>query len=210
MLRKYEPSVEMMSDSIREFPWDNKNAYAQFLAQTYYYICHSTRLLAASAARFSQEDQSLHKRFLKHTDEENSHELLALRDLQKLGYKIEDFPELAQTKTLYEIQYYKIEHHDPAALMGYILALETMAGQDFKWLKDKVTGLYGKECAKFVQVHADEDPDHIEKAVQVIKSLKTPRLPGIDINIEQTAICYTDMLKAAKAAALKATLKKVA
>ncbi len=210
MLRKYESSVEMMSESIREFPWDNKLAYAQFLAQTYYYICHSTRLLAASAARFSQEDQSLHKRFLKHTDEENSHELLALRDLQKLGYKIEDFPELAQTKTLYEIQYYKIEHHDPAALMGYILALETMAGQDFKWLKDKVTGLYGKECAKFVQVHADEDPDHIEKAVLVIKGLTPPRLPGIDINIEQTAICYTDMLKAAKAVALKATLKKVA
>lgn len=210
MLRKYESSVEMMSESIREFPWDNKLAYAQFLAQTYYYICHSTRLLAASAARFSQEDQSFHKRFLKHTDEENSHELLALRDLQKLGYKIEDFPELAQTKTLYEIQYYKIEHQDPIALMGYILALETMAGQDFKWLKDKVTGLYGKECAKFVQVHADEDPDHIEKAVQVIKSLKAARLPGIDINIEQTALCYSDMLKASKASALKATLKRAA
>ncbi len=210
MLRKYESSVEMMSQATREYPWDNKHAYAQFLAQTYYYICHSTRLLAASAARFSQEDQGLHKRFLKHTDEENSHELLALRDLQKLGFKIEDFPELAQTKTLYEIQYFKIEHQDPAALMGYILALETMAGEDFKWLKDKVTGLYGKETAKFVQVHADEDPDHIEKAVQVIKSLKTIRLPGIDINIEQTAICYTDMLKASKAAALKATLSNAA
>lgn len=210
MLPSYKSSVAFMTEGIRSYPWDNKEAYAQFLAQTYYYICHSTRLLAASAARFSQEDQSMHKRFLKHTDEENSHELLALRDLQKLGLKLQDYPELAQTKTLYEVQYFKIEHHDPADLMGYILALETMAGHDFPWLKEKLTGLYGKECAKFVQVHADEDPDHIEKAVKVIESLKSHRLPEININIEQTAICYVAMLDACKEKALRKTLKKVA
>lgn len=210
MLPSYKASVAMMNEGIRNFPWDNKYAYAQFLAQTYYYICHSTRLLAASAARFSQADQSMHKRFLKHTDEENSHELLALRDLQKLGFKLQDFPEIAQTKTLYEIQYFKIEHCDPAALLGYILALETMAGEDFPWLKEKTTGLYGKECAKFIQVHADEDPDHIEKALKVIEGLDKGRLGPIDINIEQTAICYVDMLNACKAKALKHTLKKAA
>lgn len=210
MLHKYDLSVSSMSQSIREFPWDNKWAYANFLAQTYYYVCHSTRLLAASAARFSQEDQSLHRRFLKHTDEENSHELLALRDLQKLGFKIQDFPELAQTKTLYEIQYYKIEHCDPAALMGYILALETLAGNDFKWLKEKVTSLYGKECAKFIQVHADEDPDHIEKALAVIESLRSHRLEAIDYNIEQTAICYGNMLIASAVNAKIRSNKKAA
>jgi pyrroloquinoline quinone (PQQ) biosynthesis protein C len=210
MLPNYKSSVASMSEVIRTFPWDNKYAYAQFLAQTYYYISHSTRLLAASAARFSQADQSMHKRFLKHTDEENSHELLALRDLQKLGFKIQDFPELPQTKTLYEIQYCKIEHCDPAALMGYILALETMAGHDFSWLKEKATGLYGKECAKFIQVHADEDPDHIEKALKVIQGLSSERLDLIDMNIEQTALCYGDMLNACKARALKQTIRKAA
>lgn len=196
MLPSYESSVALMSKSIREFPWENKLAYGQFLAQTYYYVCHSTRLLCASAALFTQEDQSLHRRFIKHMDEENSHELLALRDLQKLGYKIEDFPELPQTRTLYEIQYYKVEHNDPTALMGYILALETMAGNDFKWLKEKLTGLYGKECAKFVQVHADDDPDHIEKAVELVQGLKKERLNAIDVNIVQTGLYYSEMLKA--------------
>jgi uncharacterized ferritin-like protein (DUF455 family) len=196
MLPSYEKYVKNMSSQVRSYPWENKDAYAEFLAQTYYYICHSTRLLAASAARFSQADQGMHKRFLKHTDEENSHELLALRDLQKLGYKLTDFPELAQTKTLYEVQYTKIEHNDPAALMGYILALETMAGNDFKWLKDKLTGLYGAACVKFVQVHADEDPDHIDKALEVIHSLNPSRLPEIDINIQQTSLCYNSMLLA--------------
>ena len=196
MLPNYKSSVATMSKSIRTFPWENKLAYANFLAQTYYYVCHSTRLLCASAAIFSQEDQHLHKRFIKHMDEENSHELLALRDLQRLGYKIEDFPEMAQTRTMYEIQYYKIEHVDPVALMGYILALETMAGEDFKWLKEKLTGLYGKDCVRFVQVHADDDPDHIEKAVEVVKGLKESRLHEIDLNIVQTGLYYPAMLDA--------------
>lgn len=210
MLPSYKKSVASMSDAIRNFPWENKKAYAEYLAQTYYYVCHSTRLLAASAARFSQEDQGLHKRFLKHTDEENSHELLAMRDLQKLGFNIKDFPELAQTKTLYEIQYYKIEHCDPAALMGYIVALETMAGNDFKWLKEKTSAIYGTECVKFIQVHADEDPDHIEKALKVINGLKKERLGEININIEQTAICYNDMLSACVARSISVPIKKAA
>lgn len=168
MLSKYEDSAASMSAAIRSFPWENKIAYAQFLAQTYYYVCHSTRLLAASAARFTQVDQNMHRRFLKHTEEENSHELLALRDLQKLGFQIKDFPETIHTKALYEVQYYKVEHIDPASLMGYILALETLAGTDFVWLKEKLTAIYGKECVKFVQVHADEDPDHIENKCRTI------------------------------------------
>lgn len=199
MLPSYKISMTSMSIALRNYPWNNKRAYAEYLAQTYYYVSHSTRLLAASAARFSLEDQGLHKRFLKHTDEENSHELLALRDLQKLGYSISDFPELASTKTLYEIQYCKIEHTDPAALMGYILALETLAGNDLGWLKDKITGLYGIDCAKFIQVHADEDPDHIEKALKVIEGLRPDRLGDININIEQTAHCYNEMLIACRA-----------
>jgi hypothetical protein len=197
MLPNYKQSMEEMKEAIRSYPWENKVYYAEFLAQTYYYICHSTRLLAASASRFSQEDQGLHKRFLKHTDEENSHELLALRDLQKLGFKIQNFTQLAQTRNLYEVQYYKIEHQDPAALLGYILALETLAS-DWKWLKEKLTGLYGASCVKFVQVHADEDPDHIEKALEQISSLPHNRLELIDINVEQTAVCYIDMLLACK------------
>lgn len=210
MLPNYHSAVAKMSKAIRNYPWENKEAYAQFLAQTYYYICHSTRLLAASASRFSQLDQSMHRRFLKHTDEENSHELLALRDLQKLGYSIQDFPEMPETSSLYEIQYYKIEHIDPAALMGYILALESMAGADFPWLKERTVGLWGKECAKFIQVHADEDPDHIEKAMQVIEGLKRDRLPAINHNIEQTALCYINMLEACATAASIVKVKKAA
>lgn len=207
----YKSSIDLMIKSLNEYPWDNKLAYAEFLAQTYYYIRHSTRLLAASAARFSQEDQAMHKRFMKHSDEENSHELLAVRDLQKLGYKIEDFVELPQTRAFYEVQYYKIEHWDPAALLGYILALEVTATH-LAPIEKKLSGLYGKECVKLIQVHSDEDPDHVEKALKSISALKDERVAQIQINIEQSAILYAYMIEAVKAKALLMTrpLKKAA
>lgn len=208
MLPSYKPTVANMTECIREYPWDNKEAYAWFLSQTYYYVCHSVRLLCASAALFKQEEQHFHRRFISHMSEENSHELLALRDLQKLGYKIEDFPELAPTKTMYEIQYYKIEHIDPINLMGYILVLETMAGHDFKWLNQEVTGLYGKECAKFIRVHAEEDEDHIEKALKVVEGLSPERLTQINIAMEQSGQLYIDMLKACVIEAEKKGWKK--
>ena len=210
MLPNYERSVAAMSEAIRSYPWENKKAYAEFVAQTYYYVCHSIRLLAVAAGRFSQEDQGLHRRFLKHAEEENSHELMALRDLQKLGFKIEDFPEFPETKSMYEIQYFKIEHIDPVSLMGYILVLETMAGRDFKWLKEKLSPLYGKDCIKFVQVHADDDPDHIEKALEVVNNLKPERLNEINTSMEQSALLYIGLLERAKARALGVEKKKAA
>lgn len=210
MLPNYVSSVNYMAKNYRHFPWSNKLAYAEYLAQTYYYVSHSTRLLAAAAARFSQADQAFHRRFLKHTDEENSHELLALRDLQKLGYKLEDFPELPQTRTFYEIQYYKIEHCDPAALLGYILALETLAGRELQETKSKLLDFYGKDCVKFIQVHADEDPDHIQKALEVVDALSPERHSVIDQNMEQTAICFVALLKAAEERAIQRKLVRAA
>ncbi len=200
----YRTSVDIMVKSLEDFPWDSKLAYAEFLAQTYYYIRHSTRLLAASASRFSQEDQAMHKRFMKHSDEENSHELLAVRDLQKLGFKLADFRELPQTRSFYEVQYCKIEHCDPAALLGYILALEVTATH-LAPIQKKLTGLYGKECVKLIQVHSDEDPDHVEKALKSISALGEQRVNDIQINIEQSAILYAQMIEAVKASALATT-----
>lgn len=210
MLPNYKPSVEILSEAVRSFPWENKRAYADFLAQTYYYVCHSIRLLAASAARFSQADQHLHRRFLKHAEEENSHELMALLDLQKLGFKIEDFPQCPHTRSMYEIQYYKIEHLDPAALMGYILVLETMAGNDFKWLYSELQRHYPESTLKFVKVHAEDDPEHIEKALQVVKNLEPHRLEHINISMEQSARCYQLMLEGIKERSLKASKSRAA
>jgi hypothetical protein len=89
-------------EPIRQFPWHEARAYAQFLAQTSYYVCHSTRLLGLCASRIGIEREKLHQRFLKHAVEERIHHLLAARDIEHLGFKLRSMPELPITGALYK------------------------------------------------------------------------------------------------------------
>ena len=54
-----------VSAATDRFPWEERAAYADWLAQTYYYVRHTTRLIASAAARFPIDERgnSLHHRF---------------------------------------------------------------------------------------------------------------------------------------------------
>ncbi len=71
-------------DAIRDYPFANPEAYAQFLAQTRHYVVHTTRLLGVTAGRIGEEREKLHNRFMQHAAEERSHHLLADHDLPAL------------------------------------------------------------------------------------------------------------------------------
>jgi hypothetical protein len=158
-------------DRCRTFPWEDRFAYAEYLAQTYHYVCHSTRLLAASAALLGVDREKLHQRFLKHAAEERSHHLLASRDLTKLGFSLDDFPELPSTQAFYEPQYYRIEHVSPLAMFGYILALEGSAVEYGPSAYQAVCAAHGESPTAFLRVHAGEDPGHLETAFTMIREL---------------------------------------
>jgi hypothetical protein len=158
-------------DRARVVAWDDKATYADYLAQTYYYVCHSTRLLAAAAALFGVDREKLHHRFLKHAAEERSHHLLAQRDLAKLGYSLSDFPELPSTSALYETQYYRIEHVGPLAMFGYILALEGNAVTYGPMAYAAARKAHGDAPTGFLRVHAEEDPSHLDTAFAMIEPL---------------------------------------
>lgn len=194
--RTLNQSVGLLQNSYESLPWDNKEFYANYLAQTFYYVRHSTRLLALSASRLSyEEQQNLHLRFLKHLSEEANHERLAINDLKALGYTTADFPELNSTRFFYESQYYKIEHKDPLALMGYILYLEVLAQNICPPLAKKLTTIYGKKAATFLLVHGEEDPHHVEEAQKLLASLGSPAITMITENLEQSSVAFDLMMK---------------
>lgn len=120
----YKKQVNEIQSSIQNFPWENEKSYANFLAQTYYFVSHSTKLLQVSCDHFGERHKEQHERFKEHISEENGHEKIAEVDLKNLGYRVSDFVETSQTRFLYEPQYYKNEHISPLALLGYILFLE--------------------------------------------------------------------------------------
>lgn len=194
MLPDYQKNFDLMAQAIRAFPWKDKRAYGMYLAQTYYYVCHSVRLLAVAAGRMSMQDNAYHKRFLTHIREENGHEVMALKDLERLGYTLEDFPELPETRMFWETQYYKIEHVDPLSVMGYILALEAIACEQCPWIVSELKKHLPDDPHTFMKVHGEEDPDHVTKAVEQVNSLPPERQIHVYANLEQTAVGLSNIL----------------
>ncbi len=187
-----------MSPHVGEFPWADRRAYADWLSQTYAYVHHSTRLLAAAAALFPLDERgdSLHHRFAKHMAEEKKHEKLCIHDLRALGFTVADFPERHATRMFYEPQYYKIEHRDPTTLFGYILVLEVLgAVGDGRVMMETLARAHGEKSYSFVKLHCEEDPDHIEKGFATLHGCSPVQLDLIEENAWQTVYGYAGLLR---------------
>jgi hypothetical protein len=192
-----DKSVQQLGQAVDRFPWSDRRAYADWLAQTYYYVRHSTRLLAAAAARFAQDERgsALHSRFAAHMAEEKRHELLCIHDLKALGTSIEGLPEHHSTRMFYEPQYYKIEHQAPEVLFGYILPLEAIGPWHGKRLLAPLVAAHGEKSVAFLKLHAAEDVEHLEKAFQILNALTENERRLVGQNVEQTTHAYVAMLE---------------
>ncbi|HKU38511.1 MAG TPA: iron-containing redox enzyme family protein [Polyangiales bacterium] len=181
---------------LETFPWQEREAYADWLAQTYFYVRHSTRLLAASAARFALDERGngFHYRFGAHLSEEKKHELLALHDMKVLGCSLADFPERHATRMFYEPQYFKIEHQEPLALFGYILPLEGISVSKGPWILERVRGAYGDRPTAFLKVHVNDDEDHLAKAFAVLETISDEQRALVEQNLHQTTAAYCGLL----------------
>jgi hypothetical protein len=185
-----------LNDAAKTFSWGDRRVYADWLAQTYYYVRHSTRLLAGSAARFSFDaaGDKLHDRFAAHIGEEKRHEQLALHDLKVLGYSIDELPEHDATRAFYETQYYKTQFRHPTALLGYILALEALSAHSGAWIFETVSKAHGESSAAFLKVHAADDPEHVDKAIAAAAALPPEQLAVVEENLRQTTWAYVLLL----------------
>lgn len=74
MNKNYQKQLNNTELLINSLPWADENFYSNYLAQTYYFVCHSTRLLARSISHFGVDRDMLYKRFVAHLKEENYHE----------------------------------------------------------------------------------------------------------------------------------------
>lgn len=192
---QFELSMAPLQKTFLEMPWDDKHVYGAWLAQTFYYVSHSTRLLALSAAHCNHQEQGVyHSRFVEHLREEKGHEKLAIRDLEKLGLGITDFPELPELSAFYQTQYYWIQHQSPLSFLGYILCLEGLAVRGGQEVFNTVANMYGKEAASFLKVHATEDVGHLQTAIDYTKKLQNRELALVIENMKLSCSLYKAML----------------
>lgn len=177
-------ALDIAAKKMRNLDWTNREVYKEFIAQVYYFVCHSTRMLGSAMSQTTNE--KYYDRLVAHISEENKHEKLALKDLQNLGGSLADYPEMGVTRAMWETQFYKIGK-SPESLLGYILALELIATRVYPEIFDSMVKQYGQKCMNFIRVHNEEDPDHVEKAASHLDSLKGMDHKLAVENFEQTS-----------------------
>lgn len=206
MRERFHPHIEKLAKAVDRVNWNDRMIYGAYLAQTYYYVRHSTRLIALGASRFSMDHNQAHERFLKHLREEANHEVLALRDLAAMDLKIDQFAELPALRAFYQVQYHNIEHISPFSFMGYILALEGLAVERGNSLHETVVKTHGPKAGMFLKVHAAEDVDHLEKAYALVSELPEAELDGVERSLETSCYLFAGMLETLPQAVLSTGL----
>lgn len=194
MREKIWSRIDQLCAKMDEVEWENPRIYGAYSAQTYYYVRHSTRLLALAAAHLPLSAEKAHQRFLKHITEENRHEVLASRDVTALGFKMEDFAELDSLKAFYKIQYYYVQNVSPWSLLGDIVFLEGLAVKRGESLFQRISETHGAKAGNFLKVHAAEDVEHVELALQMIDGLPTEAQAAIWENMQLSCYLYEAML----------------
>lgn len=191
----YNKAMAKLDACVDRFPWEDKNCYSLWLAQTFYFVSHSTRLLATASGRFPIGQDTLHYRFAKHIVEESKHERLALADINNLGKDITNLPELSQTSAFYQTQYYWIEHISPISFYGYILLLEGSAVRKGPYATERIHRTLGDKCTSFLKVHGAEDIEHLEEAFDQLEKLDPASLQLIEKNLILSCDIYCSILE---------------
>lgn len=190
MKKQFEKEMENFGKYSVDIPWEEKQFYTNWLAQTYYYSRHTTRLLMLGGSRFGFDQNSLHRRFGKHADEEKGHEKLVVNDLKGLGKSIDDLPEFPETAAFYKMQYYWIEHVAPLSFFGFILFLEGIAVYHGKKIYERAVTAHGDSSASFLKVHINEDVGHVEEAFNNLEGLSEEQEKMICQNMEEASRLY--------------------
>lgn len=186
-----KPLLERVNAVIQGMDWSVPEVYGNFLAQTHYHICHSTRLLAAAGGRFSVAQENLHLHCMKHAAEERSHEKLSTSDLERVGFRLADFPELSSTKNLYRNIYYLIDRVNPVAIYGYAYFLECIAvSPGASFIEEKACEKFGVNAVKHVALHLKEDPEHIEAYEKQLEHFNSEERACLIDAIETTGYNY--------------------
>ena len=176
------------------FPWENRTAYAQWLAQTYHMVNHSTRLVALAGGLTPLDRNELHARFVDHSKEERGHQLIAISDLKALGFRIEELPRLAQSAAMYQIQYYWIQHQGPVSFFGYSLALECLAAAFGPEVYRRTSTAHGAKSTVFLKVHSEDDVEHTDRAFKLLATLSETEAKLVVENLEISSELYRGML----------------
>ncbi len=189
-----ENKVSIAADKIRILPWENRSFYTQWLAQQYFLVRHTPKLLCAFALQLPIHQSDELNEILYHLKEETGHDRWLIKDLQKFDKSPEHFQPSPMANALIMSQYYYIQHTDPMALCGYSQFLEYTSAVVAGELADRVEREFGPGTAVFLRGHSHVDVEHAEDGWKLLSRATDKQKTLIFENLEMTDSLYSQLL----------------
>ena len=194
--KRMEKAIESIYQVTQAMPWEDKAYYANWLAQSFFYVQWTTRQLAlASAKTKPQDEDTLHWRFIEEAKEEKKHEMIAKKDLEAMGHKVSEFDELPHTAFFYQTLTYMIENDHPIAILGYSLTLEGYAATKLSDVYQRVLAAHGEKATTFLKLHAEVDVEHFANALPHLQACPQGLLPVVYRGVELCEAVYKGILQ---------------
>lgn len=182
--------ISKLSHQFKTYPWENKEAYVDFISNMYYFLSQACRLLTSSASHCGLEYDHFHHRFVEHAHEEKNHEKLVLHDLKVLKAELQ--PVFPSIKPLWQTQFYMIEHLSPLSLFGCILYLENMSLHPDvgPQVYERCLAKYGPKATTYLRVHVEEDANHVDSLFEFIGKLPAQEIPHVEDSLRVTSSIF--------------------
>jgi hypothetical protein len=195
-LATIDRDIHDISRTLGAYPWGDARAYANWLAQTYFYTRHASRVSAHATLRTPVTRHDLHDHFVRTINEEKDHPPMVLDDLRELGFRIEQFSEHALTSAFYQTLHYQIDTVGPFALIGYFFVIEGYAATDGKQMLTTLRESHGGKGLTFLEEHVLADAVHFPKAQAFVASLADDELRVVAQCGTQASSIYRHMVRA--------------
>lgn len=157
---------------------DVEKIYKTYLQYAYHYVVNTSSFTPMAARRMDSKHLKVRRWLLDHSGEEMGHELMALKDLERLGVDRDAVLNSVIPTGVYawmSFFYYKVVEDNPFTAFGVLYFLEGMAQELAPAiLKDIMAALDGdkKKAITFFREHGELDADHLKEQQDLIFSIK--------------------------------------
>lgn len=163
-----------------------------------YHLTHSTpRLLRVAAAKFDEQGRPLLAAWAdERAREESNHDVLAIKDLNAMGYDAEKVVRALRPEPAMQLLAYferAATAEDPIGCVGYAYVLERMAMTVDRAEIERVEAILPVRATRCLRVHSaiGSDSDHVVETVRMAARLSTEERAAIARACHETArICF--------------------
>lgn len=194
--RRLQHEISIIQIIIEKMDWTNPYIYSEWLAQTYFYTCHSARIIASIKNKPASITAAA-DRYLEIFAEEKNYELKATQDLKNLGRDIKEFSQLTSTQAFFQSQLYWIDSIGSTPVLGYFFLIEHLGIQCSSIMINKLLPHYPNSLS-YLRSQSEDSKQKYEEFDDLIKKFDPQESSIIIENLKMSAHMYISILEGIK------------